>query len=64
MPSIGGQATATKGKPEWGMAKSVRTSSWSALQLLPQGQIGATLTVMFKNDHAALLSLVVETPSP
>jgi hypothetical protein len=29
--------------------------SWSALQLLPQGLDGATLTMMFKNDHAALL---------
>ena len=61
LPSIHGQMTAMKGKPEWGMAKSVRTRSWSALQLLPQGVDGATLTVMLVNDHAALLSLVLET---
>jgi hypothetical protein len=30
----------------------------SALQLLPQGKDGATLTMMFEYDHAALLLLV------
>jgi len=37
--------------------KSVRTRSWSALQLVPQGVDGATLTLVFEHDHAALLSL-------
>jgi len=57
MPSDGDQQTARKGKPEWGIAKSVRTRSWSALQQMPQGEDGATLTVMPDNHQSALPSL-------
>lgn len=38
---------------------SVRTSDWSALQLVPQGVDGAALTMMLEDMHAALLSLVL-----
>jgi len=53
-----------EGQTRMGDGKSVRTRSWSALQLLPQGEDGATLTVMPANDQSALPWLVFRSHKP